>query len=270
MKPARPAASHRNPATARIPRVPSANEFARRVAVVTGGSEGLGADLVRALVALGADVFFCASTRAKGQALATDLGRRAHFIQTDLSDPAAAQLFVEQAAGFRGRIDFLVNNAAIDPRIEFARATVEDFDRLIAVNLRPVFVVAQAALPALLAGTGRAIVNLITTNYMVGDTPFTLYNASKSGILGFTRSLARELGPRGIRVNAVSPGWIMTERQLREHVTARDRVALLAAQSLKFPLTEEHVTPLTLFLLSRAAGGIAGQNIVVDGGRVMQ
>jgi NAD(P)-dependent dehydrogenase (short-subunit alcohol dehydrogenase family) len=105
---------------------------------------------------------------------------------------------------------------------------------------------------------------------MLGLEPFTLYNASKSGLVGFTRSLARELGPLGIRVNAVSPGWIMTEKQLREHVTEGDRRELLAAQSLKHLLTEAHVTPATLFLLSRSAAGITGQNLVVDGGKVMQ
>ena len=119
-------------------------------------------------------------------------------------------------------------------------------------------------------GTGRAIVNVATTNYLLGLAPFTLYNASKSGIIGFTRSLARELGPRGIRVNTVSPGWIMTEKQRREHASPRDRVELVQAQALKFLLTAEHVTPLTLFLLSRSAAGITGQNVVVDGGKFMQ
>lgn len=271
MKPKRhPVSRGKIPQSRRVPTIVDGNEFANRVAVVTGGSDGLGRDLVGALVELGADVFFCGTIRTKGEAVAHAFGRRAHFIQTDLSDPAAARTFVQQAAAFKGRIDYLVNNAAIDPRIGFEQATVEDFDRLVAVNLRSYFVVAQAALPALLAGTGRAIVNIITTNYMVGDVPFTLYNASKSGILGFSRSLARELGPRELRVNAVSPGWIMTERQLREHVTARDRVALIEAQALKFMLKEEHVTPLTLFLLSNCAGGITGQNIVVDGGKFMQ
>jgi len=270
MKPKPAAAKRRQPAMSQIPLMPDAGDFARRVVVVTGGSEGLGRDLVKALIKLGADVFFCASTRTKGAALATELGRRAHFIQTDLSDATATLAFVNQAAAFRGKIDYLVNNAAIDPRIEFERATSTDFDRLIAVNLRPAFLVSQASLPAMLAGSGRAIVNIITTNYMVGLAPFTLYNASKSGLLGFTRSLARELGPRGIRVNAVSPGWIMTDNQLREHATKQDRVELLSMQALKFPLTEVHVTPLTLFLLSRSAAGITGQNIVIDGGRVMQ
>ena len=255
---------------ARTPPLPAAADFAGKVAVVTGGSDGLGFDLVTALVELGADVFFCGSTRAKGEVAAKALGPRAHFIQADLRAPTAARAFVQRATAFQGRIDYLVNNAAIDPRIGFERATVEDFDRLIAINLRPLFIVSQAALPALRRGIGRAIVNVATTNFLLGLSPFTLYNASKSGIVGFTRSLARELGPDGIRVNTVSPGWIMTAKQRREHATPRDRADLLKAQALKFLLTAEHVTPLTLFLLSRSAAGITGQNVVVDGGKFMQ
>ena len=256
--------------SSRISPLPGTSDFAGKVAVVTGGSDGLGRDLVTALIALGAEVFFCGTTRAKGNAVAKALGPRAHFIAADLRRPADARAFVKRAATFNGRIDYLVNNAAIDPRIAFDRATVEDFDQLIAVNLRPLFIVSQAALPALRRGTGRAIVNVATTNFLLGLAPFTLYNASKSGIVGFTRSLARELGPRGIRVNTVSPGWIMTAKQLREHATPRDRAELVKAQALKFLLTEEHVTPLTLFLLSRSAAGITGQNVVVDGGKFMQ
>ena len=258
------------PTSTRTPALPAAADFSGKVAVVTGGSDGLGLDLVTALVALGAEVFFCGSTRAKGVAAAKALGPRAHFVQADLRAPGAARAFVKRAAAFRGRIDYLVNNAAIDPRIAFERATVEDFDRLIAINLRPLFVVSQAALPALRRGTGRAIINLATTNFLLGLSPFTLYNASKSGIVGFTRSLARELGPDGIRVNTVSPGWIMTAKQRREHASPRDRADLLKAQALKFLLTAGHVTPLTLFLLSRSAAGITGQNVVVDGGKFMQ
>jgi NAD(P)-dependent dehydrogenase (short-subunit alcohol dehydrogenase family) len=245
-------------------------EFAGKVALVTGGTAGLGRYLVRALVNLGAEVFFCGLSAVEGRSVAAELGSQAHFIRADLHDPGATVSFVKEAAAFENRIDYLINNAAIDPRIEFARATVEDFDRLIAINLRPYFVATQAALPALKRGTGKAIVNVATTNYMLGHSPFTLYNASKSGILGFTRSLARELGPLGIRANTISPGWVMTEKQLRERVTRRDQAELLETQALKFLLREDHVTPLTLFLLSRSAAAITGQNIVVDGGKVMQ
>ena len=253
-----------------VPYLPMAEEFTNRVAIVTGGSDGLGRHLTQALVSLGSDVFFCGSTQSKGEAVSKELGPRARFVHLDLHDAGATTAFVEQAASQTGRIDYLVNNAAIDPRILFAEATVEEFDRLIAVNLRPYFVTSRAALPFLRNGAGKAIVNICTTNYILGLSPFTLYNASKSGIIGFTRSLARELGQYGIRVNAVSPGWIMTPRQLQEHVTENDKRELLEDQALKFLLTEDHVTPLILFLLSSAAAGITGQNIVVDGGKVMQ
>jgi NAD(P)-dependent dehydrogenase (short-subunit alcohol dehydrogenase family) len=252
-----------------IPVIPSREEFVDKVAVVTGGSDGIGRDLVASLVKLDADVFFCGRDPDKGRAVAAELGPRARFVACDLADSTATRAFVQTAGAFKGRIDYLINNAAIDPRIAFEEATEGDFDRLIAINLKPFFTGTQTALPFLKSGEGSAIVNIITTNYMLGLAPFTLYNASKSGLVGFTRSLARELGPLGIRVNAVSPGWIMTQKQLREHVTEDDRRELLSTQCLKYLLTEQHVTPATLFLLSRSAAGITGQNLVVDGGKVM-
>ncbi len=253
-----------------IPPLASPEEFNGKVAVVTGGTNGLGRHLARTLAALQAEVYFCGTDRQAGETLACRLGPHAHFRRCDLQDPGKTRDFVRQAGTRRGSIDYLVNNAAVDPRLVFKETTILDFDRLIAINLRAYFVAAQAALPYLEAGAGKAVVNISSTNYMLGLTPFTLYNATKSGIIGFTRSLARELGPAGIRVNCVSPGWIMTEKQLRQHVTERDKRDLIEDQCLKFLLTEEHVTPLTLFLLSRAAGGVTGQNIVVDGGKVMQ
>ena len=122
----------------------------------------------------------------------------------------------------------------------------------------------------LLAGKGKSILNIGTCNWMVGETPFTVYNATKSGLLGFTRSLARELGPDGIRVNMINPGWVMTEKQLRKYVTEDDKKMLLQVQSLKFLVEAHHVSPVMLFLLSSAAGAVSGQNLVVDGGRIFQ
>lgn len=244
--------------------------FSGRTALVTGGTDGLGEHLVQTLAGMGARVFFCGRRREAGEALAAALGPQAVFIQCDLADLDQLRKFAAQVAAATDRLDYLVNNAAIDPRITFEQATPDDFERLIAINLRPFYFLSQVLLPLLRRGDGRAIVNIGTTNYMLGLSPFTLYNASKSGILGFTRSLARELGREGIRVNMLSPGWIMTDKQLREHVSAADQRELLNDQSLKFLLKPEHVTPATLFLLSPAAGAITGQNLVVDGGKVMQ
>lgn len=253
-----------------IPLLASREEFKGKVAIVTGGTDGLGRHLAVALGSLGTEVFVCGRDETRGRDVEEAMNGRGHYIRCDLRDAEEAVAFAKTAGAFNGRIDYLVNNAAMDPRIPFETATVDDFDRLIAVNLRPFFVVSNAALPYLRAGAGKSIVNICTTNYMLGLSPFTLYNASKSGIVGFTRSLARELGPMGIRVNTLSPGWIMTEKQLREHVSEKDKEELLEAQSLKFLLREEHVTPVTLFLLSNAAAAITGQNIVVDAGKVMQ
>ena len=114
-----------------------------------------------------------------------------------------------------------------------------------------------------------SIVNIGTTNWMLGLAPFTLYGAAKSGLIGFTRSLARELGRELIRANMVSPGWIMTGRQLTEFVTEQDKADLLRDQALPYLLDESCVTPAVLFLLSASAKGITGQNLIVDGGKLM-
>jgi NAD(P)-dependent dehydrogenase (short-subunit alcohol dehydrogenase family) len=190
-------------------------------------------------------------------------------VSCELAEAEEAARFVKEAGQFRGRIDYLVNNAAIDPEWAFRDAKVEDFDRVVAINLRSYFMATQTALPFLEAGEGKAIVNICTTSYLFGWRGATVYNAAKSGIIGFSRSLARELGELGIRVNVVSPGWIMTERQLAEKVTEEAKKELIATQCVKELMREEHVTPATLFLLSRAASGITGQQLVVDGGKYM-
>jgi NAD(P)-dependent dehydrogenase (short-subunit alcohol dehydrogenase family) len=245
-------------------------EFMDRVAVITGGTAGIGRHLAIALARQGTDVFFCGRRPEQGEETASLCEGRGHYCCSDAARPDDIAQFVGTAMRFNGRIDYLINNVAVDTRIKFSEATLEEFDHLIAVNLRSAFAVTQAALPGLRAGTGKSVVNVGTTNYMLGLAPFTVYNASKAGLLGFTRSLARELGPERIRVNMLSPGWIMTAKQLELYVTESDKSDLLRDQALPFLLTEENITPVILFLLSAAAGGITGQNIVVDGGKVMQ
>jgi len=241
-------------------------EFAGRVALVTGGSAGLGEHLTRSLVGLGCHVVFCGRRDELGSALAQELGELAHWVRCDLADPEQVRDLVDRAADVAGRLDYLVNNAAQDPRQPFEAMTIDDFDRIIATNLRSYFLVTQQALPLLRAGQGKAVVNIGTTNYLFGNAEMTGYGAAKAGIYGFTRSLARELGPEGIRVNLLSPGWVMTERQLAEHVTPDDQAALLERQCVKELMTPAHVTPVTLWLLSAAARALSGQQIVVDGG----
>jgi NAD(P)-dependent dehydrogenase (short-subunit alcohol dehydrogenase family) len=250
-----------------VPPLPTPEEFAGKVALVTGGTDGLGEHLCRTLVSFGAEVFFCGRRAELGRGRQADWGERAHFVQCDLAGVEAARALVRQAGELRGHLDYLVNNAAIDPDEPFEDISAEEFDRVVAIDLRSQFVVTQAAVGYLRQGAGKAIVNVCTTNYLHGWCGATAYNAAKAGIVGFSRSLARELGPLGIRVNVVSPGWIMTARQLAEKVTEPDKRNLIETQCLKTLLTAQHVTPLTLFLLSSASLGMTGQNVVVDGGK---
>ena len=247
----------------------SDSEFADRVAVVTGGSEGLGRDFCRALADAGCEVYFCALEEGRGQAAARKMGPRAHFFAADLADPAQIAAFAAFVQSGTGRVDYLVNNIAVDDRIAFEDITPDACDRMWQVNARSYLLTSRAFLELLRAGDGKSIVNLGTTNHMIGQSPFTIYGATKSALLGFTRSLARELGPEGIRANMVSPGWVMTEKQMRERVRPGDQDRLLAEQSLKFLLLPEHITPAVLFLLSSASDAITGQNLVVDAGKFM-
>lgn len=253
-----------------VPFLPSRDDFEDRVAIVTGGTNGLGRHLAGALVELGAEVWFCGRNVAAGRELAERWGARAHFERCDLADAADTRAFVTKVGIHHGHVDYLVNNAAIDPVVPFELSTLEEFDRVVATNLRSYFVASQTALPFLKTGRGRAIVNLGTTNWMIGLPNYTMYAAAKSGIVGFTRSLAHDVGPYGIRANIVSPGWIMTERQLAEKVTPAIRKQLARETAIGRTLDDEHVTPATLFLLSSAAAGISGQNLVVDGGKYLQ
>jgi D-xylose 1-dehydrogenase len=248
----------------------NAREFANRIAAVTGGSEGLGVEFCRSLCELGCEVYFCSRHADRGKEAARSLGGLAHFFQADLTIPDQIEMFASFVRRSAGHLDYLVNNAANDDRIKFDSLSLDDCDRMWALNLRSYLLMSKACIELLREGDGKSIVNIGTTNYMFGLEAFTIYNATKSGIVGFTRSLARELGKDGIRVNMISPGWIMTEKQLRKYVTKEDKEVLVHEQCVKHLLDAKDVAPVVVFLLSSAARAISGQNLVVDGGRFFQ
>jgi len=254
-----------------VPAIPTAEEFVDKVALVTGGTDGLGKNIALKLAGLGTDVFVCGRRVEKGQAFEKESAPRGHFIQCDLCDPDQVQTMVQQVGDFKGHIDFLVNNAAMDPNIPFEDITLGQWETVYQTDLRSFFLVTQAALPYIEKGDGKSIVNMGTTNYMKGIQGMTAYNAAKSGIIGFSRSLARELGQtRNIRVNVVSPGWTMTERQTQYHIGENEKQYLVTSQALPKLMYPGHITGPVIFFLSKAADGVTGQNLVADGGQFMQ
>jgi NAD(P)-dependent dehydrogenase (short-subunit alcohol dehydrogenase family) len=161
-------------------------------------------------------------------------------------------------------IHALVNNAARDPRIALDKMSAKDWDSLFATNLRAYFLTCREAVKWMRAGS--SIINLASITFHAGPANLTAYVATKGGVLGFTRSLARELGPRRIRVNTVSPGWVMTERQLREYVTPAVKKMIRRAQCIPDLIAPEEIAAVILFLASHASRAMTGQELLVDRG----
>jgi NAD(P)-dependent dehydrogenase (short-subunit alcohol dehydrogenase family) len=239
-------------------------ELRNRNVLLTGGANGIGAATVRAFHAHGARVFFCDVDARAGKALAIELGEGAFFSTLDLRRERQICRWIEQIGTRFQRIHVLVNNAAADPRIGLEDTTAEQWDELFARNLRAYFLTSRQCVP--LMRDGGAIINFSSITTHTGPAKMSAYVATKSGILGFTRSLARELGPRGIRVNAISPGWVMTERQLRQYVTPAVKRLIKESQCIRVLIQPEEIASVVLFLASDASRAITGQEILVDRG----
>ncbi len=239
-------------------------DLAGRLVLLTGGANGIGKATVEAFHRQGAEVCFCDVDVAAGRRLARRLKTRARFAEVNLEQEREIQDWIRAATVGRRAIDVLINNAARDPRIALTRTTVAQWDQLMAVNLRAQFITCREASPHLRRGS--AIVNFSSITFYNSPPKMTAYVATKAGIIGFTRSLARELGPRGIRANVVSPGWIMTERQLREFVNARTRKLILRSQCIPELLQPEDIADVVLFLASDASRALTGQELLADRG----
>ena len=241
-------------------------DFTGRVAVVTGGTSGIGREIVLTLASLGATVHFCGRNQADGAAVAGALpAGQAHYACVDVSQTEEIKQWIEKIPA----IDFLINNVANDRRVPMDTMNAEDFDFSLAINLRSHFLVTLAALPAIRCGSGKCIVNVGTCNYMNPEPDCLLYNLGKSGIVGLTRSLARQLGPEYIRVNTFTPGWIATEKQLKNHLTPEAQEKLIQWQCLPQVFFPADIVGPLLFLCSRSAAAVTGQNLLAEGGRVM-
>jgi len=243
-----------------------------RVVLITGGATGIGESLVRHFALQGARVAFFDIQDEPAVALRNELSTAGcatpFYLHSDLTDIDALKENVGRVLAAHGTVDVLVNNAGNDQRHTIDEVTPEFFERTIAVNLRPYFFMAQAVIPAMKAAGRGAIVNLSSIAWMIPSTGLPVYVTAKAGIVGLTRTLAHELGPAGIRVNAVLPGAIVTEKQKRLVYTPEYKARIMAGQSLKRDILPEDVARLVLFLASDDSSAITKQNYVVDGGWV--
>jgi NAD(P)-dependent dehydrogenase (short-subunit alcohol dehydrogenase family) len=242
-----------------------------KVVLVTGGGSGIGEAIVRQFALQQARVAFIDTAVEPSRALLQELtasGARLLFENLDLTDVAALKKGIARIKQHFGQIEILINNAANDERHATETVTEQLWDNRMAVNLKHQFFCAQAVLPDMKTAGKGVIVNLGSITWMAGQGGMAAYSAAKSAVLGLTRSLARDYGPFGIRVNAVAPGWIMTRRQLERWVTPQAEAEIMARQCLKRKLEPAEVAKFIVFLSSDEASACTSQHYVVDGGWV--
>ena len=237
-----------------------------RTVFVTGGASGIGASFVRAFQAQGADVAFVDLQDAAGQALADELSGT-WFRRCDVTDAHALQTAIRDAAAALGPITILINNVADDTRQAAAQMTPEHWRNSLAVNLDPAFVAAVAVHPMMQAAGGGAIINVSSINALLGPAQLAAYSAAKGALNALSKSLAHEWGCDGIRVNALSPGWVVTQRQLDLWLTPEAEAEWMRQVALPTRIHPDDVARLALFLAADDSAMITGQNLVIDGGR---
>jgi NAD(P)-dependent dehydrogenase (short-subunit alcohol dehydrogenase family) len=244
----------------------------KAVVLITGGASGIGAAMVEQFALQGARVAFLdieeESAAALIEKLTTQVANQPEFFPCDLTDIAALQSAIKKIESQFGAIGVLVNNAASDDRHKFSDVTQEYWDERMNVNLRHHFFAIQAVAPGMTKAGGGSIINMSSISWMIPSTGLPAYITAKAGIAGLTRTLSRELGGSNIRINCISPGAIMTERQRRLWMTPDYLAEIMRCQSIKRELTPEDVAKLVLFLASEDSSAITGQNFVIDGGWV--
>jgi NAD(P)-dependent dehydrogenase (short-subunit alcohol dehydrogenase family) len=244
----------------------------RRV-FVTGGGSGIGEAIVAALVEQGAVVGFVDIMREASEALVARLtqsvqpGRTAPlFRHCDITDIPALQATMAELARELGDFDVIVNNAANDQRHQIGEVTVDYFDERIAINQRPMFFTVQAALEGMKRRGGGSVINFSSMSFHAKNPDYPIYAATKASVTGLTRCLARDLGKFNIRVNTVTPGWVMTQRQVELWLDEAGEAEIRRAQCLPGKLMPDHVAAMVLFLAADDSKMCTAQDFVVDAG----
>lgn len=240
---------------------------------ITGGGSGIGESLVAAFARQGALVAFVDIAREASEALCRRVAEAGHpaplFRYCDIADiPALQETMAELAGptGLDGDFDVLVNNAANDQRHQTAEVTLEYWNERVAINQRPMFFTCQAVLEGMKRKGGGSIINVSSISWHVKGAGYPVYATSKAAVVGLTRGLAREFGAHGIRVNTLTPGWVMTERQIALWVDEAAEQEIKKSQCLPAKLMPEHIASMALFLAADDGAMCTAQEFIVDAG----
>ena len=241
-----------------------------RTVFITGGGSGIGGCLTEAFARQGSQVAFVDYAAAPSQTLVQDIEKaglpRPWYRKVDVTDIDALQNSIRDAAKAVGDFHVLINNVANDDRHSLMDVTPEYYDARIAVNQRPAFFAIQAVVPGMKKMGGGSIINFGSNSYGAKGRNFPVYTTAKSSVIGLTRGLAAELGEHRIRVNVITPGWVMTQRQLEKWYTPEGELELKRNQVLPDKVRPEDIAPMALFLASDDARACSAQEYIVDAG----
>jgi NAD(P)-dependent dehydrogenase (short-subunit alcohol dehydrogenase family) len=241
-----------------------------RSVFITGGGSGIGASLTEGFARQGSRVAFVDVAEGASQALVEKIGQaglpRPWYRNTDVTDIAALQAAIRDAAQALGDFRALVNNVANDDRHNLMDVTPEYYDARIAVNQRPAFFAIQAVVPGMKKLGGGSIINVGSNSYGAKGRNFPVYTTAKSSVIGLTRGLAAELGEHRIRINVITPGWIMTERQISKWLTPEGETEIRRNQVLPDKVKPQDVVPMALFLAADDSRACSAHEYIVDAG----
>lgn len=244
-----------------------------RVAIVTGAGRGIGRAVAVALARAGADVAVAARTAAELEAVAAEirgLGRRALAVRADVTDGAAVEGLVDRTQAELGRLDVMVNNAGIAPfTTPFLETPPEEFDRAFRANVDMVVHGCRAAGRVLVEQGSGCVLNLASIDAFMAEMGLAYYNAAKAAVVSLTKTLALEWAPRGVRVNAIAPGWIDTPMNAPEKADPEAEARILAQIPMGRWGRPEEIAAAAVFLCSDAASFITGEVLVADGGQTV-
>ncbi|ABD56751.1 SDR family NAD(P)-dependent oxidoreductase [Jannaschia sp. CCS1] len=237
---------------------------------ITGGGSGIGASLTEGFLRQGAKVAFVQRSEASefAEEMEAATGNRPLALICDITDTNHLRACIAEASTAHGTVTVLVNNAANDKRHKTLEVDEAFWDWSQSINLKAYFFGCQAVIEGMQAMGGGAIINMSSISYMMGNAGYPAYTSANGGITAMTRSLAREFGPDNIRVNALAPGWVLTDKQLEMWASPEDLAAHMERMCLKEHLEPSDIVGGTLFLASKASKAMTGQTMVIDGGVV--